>query len=142
MPDIPMGWATLIAAAVTAAGGMAAIVISIVLGARPRRAVKHIASDTRETREQVTNSHTTNLRDESDHRHNELISEITAVRATQDTHGERLDEVQRTQRGMQRDIGRLADADQEQTRTDHRLSERLTDIEKNNPRPRPPEGES
>ena len=149
MPDIPMGWATLIAAAVTAAGGMAAIVISIVLGARTRRAVKNIASDTREVKEQVTNSHTTNLRDESDHRHNELISEITAViseitavRATQDTHGERLDEVQRTQRGMQRDIGRLADADQEHTRTDHRLSERLTDIEKNNPRPHLPEGES
>ncbi|ODA89815.1 hypothetical protein ATY41_02670 [Leifsonia xyli subsp. xyli] len=57
MADIPIGWATLIAAAVTAAGGMAAIVISIVLGARTRRDVRHIASDAREVKDQVTNSH-------------------------------------------------------------------------------------
>ena len=141
MPDIPIGWATLIASTVTSLGGIAAIIVSIVLSRRTRRDVKQVATDARAVKEQVQNSHKTNLREEQDERHSALMGELRAVRSTQASHGRQIGDLQRTQRGMQRDIGRLADADQEQTRSDHRLGERLTELERTQP-PHPTQGES
>jgi chromosome segregation ATPase len=134
MTDIPIGWATLIASTVTSLGGIAAIIVSIVLSRRTRRDVKQVASDTREVKEQVKNSHTTNLREEGDERHAEVVGELKAIRRTQAKHSGQINELQSTQRGMKRDIGRLADADAEQVREDHRLGERITELEKTGPR--------
>ena len=140
MSDIPIGWATLLAASVTAIASLAAVIVTIILSARTRRDVKQVKADARsasrdasEVKEQVKNSHSTNLREEQDTRHTELVSELKAIRGTQSLHGRQIAEVQRKQRGMQRDIGRLADADQEQTRSDHRLGERITELERTQP---------
>jgi hypothetical protein len=133
MPDIPIGWATLIASSVTALAGLAAVIVTSILGARTRRDVKKVASDTREVKEQVTNSHTTNMREEGDERHAALMRELKTIRTTQSSHGRQIASLDRAQRGMRRDIGRLADADVEQVRADHRLGERLTDLEKTQP---------
>lgn len=137
MADIPMGWATLIASTVTSMGGIAAIIISIVLSRRTRRDVQQVASDAREVKEQVKNSHTTNFREENDEQHAEVVRELKAIRGTQASHTRQISELDRVQRGMQRDIGRLADADVEQVREDHRLGERIAELEKTGPRPRP-----
>jgi uncharacterized coiled-coil DUF342 family protein len=136
MPDIPIGWATLVASTITSLGGIAAIIVSIVLSRRTRRDVQQVASDAREVKEQVKNSHTTNLREENDERHAEVVGELKAIRRTQTKHSNQIGELQSTQRGMKRDIGRLADSDAEQVREDHRLGERITELEKTGPRPR------
>lgn len=141
MPDIPMGWATLIAASVTALGSVAAVVVTIILSARTRRDVKQVATDAREVKEQVKNSHTTNFREEADERHAEnarkldtVLAQNTQIIATQEQHTRDIGFLQRSQRGMRKDISRLMDADQEQTRSDHRLGERITELEKTGPR--------
>lgn len=136
MADIPMGWATLIASTVTSMGGIAAIIISIVLSRRTRRDVQQVASDAREVKEQVKNNHTTNFREESDEQHAEVVRELKAIRGTQASHTRQIGDLDRVQRGMKRDIGRLADADVEQVREDHRLGERIAELEKTGPRPR------
>jgi hypothetical protein len=126
MGDIPMGWATLIAAILTSCGGVVAIIMSV----RTRSDVKQIGSDARIVREQVKNSHPTNMRDENDERHVEVMNELRTIKSTQATHGRQIGDLQTTTRGMKRDIGRLADADQEQVREDHRLGERLSHLER------------
>lgn len=129
MSDIPMGWATLIAASLTSLGGIAAVVVSVIFSIRTRRDVKQIGSDAREVKEQVKNSHDTNMREENDLRHAAVMKELRTIKSTQATHGRQITKLDRVQRGMQRDIGRLADADQEQVREDHRLGERITNLE-------------
>ncbi|MCU1418724.1 MAG: hypothetical protein JWP32_2898 [Schumannella sp.] len=138
MYDIPVGWATLIAATITSIGGVVAFILSV----RSRGDVKQIRADVtqtktdaREVKEQVKNSHTTNMREEGDDRHQAVMRELGTIKNTQATHGRQIGDLQRTQRGMQKDIGRLADADQEQIRSDHRLGDRITDLEKTGEHP-------
>lgn len=143
MGDIPTGWATLIAAAITSAGAIAAMIMS----ARTRSDVRQMGSDVaqtksdaREVKEQVKNSHDTNMREEGDERHEAVMSELRTIKSTQATHGRQIRQLDKVQRGMKRDIGRLADADQEQVREDNRLGARLAQLE--HPKQPPPQGES
>ncbi|TFD51947.1 DUF2746 domain-containing protein [Cryobacterium sp. Hh11] len=64
-------------------------------------------------REQVQNSHKTNFRDDTDANHAEVLGILKS-------HGAQLS-------GMQRDVGRLADADLEHTRQARDDRKRLTD---------------
>lgn len=74
------------------------------------------ATDSAITKEQVQNSHTTNLREESDTRHAALILALESIQGKQAEQARSIDDVKVSQRGLQRDIGRLADADLEISR--------------------------
>ena len=97
--------------------------ISIDVG-RTKKDAKSAADDAREARIQVKNSHTTNLREEGDERHAELVEKITEL--GKDVAGLRQDHQDTTKnvglihgalRGLRKDITGLRDAD-EQARTE------------------------
>ncbi|POH63966.1 hypothetical protein C3B59_10505 [Cryobacterium zongtaii] len=71
------------------------------------------ATDSAITKEQVQNSHTTNLREESDTRHDAVMTAFASLQGAQAELARAVDDVKASQRGMQRDIGRLGDADLE-----------------------------
>lgn len=60
---------------------------AVLIGQRTSRRVKTIEKDAAETRYQVKNSHTTNLREEGDDRHEELTTLVRQVISTQATQG-------------------------------------------------------
>ncbi|POH63646.1 MULTISPECIES: hypothetical protein [Cryobacterium] len=96
------------------------------LGVRVTQAVSHsksaatdsksAAADSAIAKEQVQNSHKTNLREESDERHKALTDALDTILGKQAEQARSLDDVKASQRGLQRDIGRLADADLEHTK--------------------------
>lgn len=79
------------------------------------RKISEIQQDTRASRAQVENSHTTNLRIEQDERHAEIIKRF-------DRHDERFDNVEKDIRGLRRDVGRL-------DKKDEKLDDRIHDLE-------------
>lgn len=74
-----------------------------------KRAEAHAAS----ANDQVTNHHDTNLREESDDRHDELMAALSEVKGDV--------------RGLRRDVGRLWDSDNKQ-------NDRIIDLERTQPR--------
>ena len=80
------------------------------------RKIKHIRSDTAQTLDQVKNSHTTNLREEGDERHDELVALVSAVINTQATQGYDIG-------GIRSELRTLRDDDSEQRK-------RILDLEK------------
>lgn len=96
------------------------------LGVRLNQAVRHSKSaatdsksaavDSAIAKEQVQNSHKTNLREEQDERHKALTDTLDTILGKQAEQARSLDDVKASQRGLQRDIGRLADADLEHTK--------------------------
>lgn len=135
--DIPGGWATVLVA-----------LISFVLGpyllqARANRRIKKIDEKTDRTLDQVENNHRDpvtgepiNMREENDDRHEAVMTAIENVKRTQVDHGSQLRDVQSTQRGMQRDIGRLADQDVDQQRRTDKLSDHVHELEQTIPKHR------
>jgi len=87
-----------------------------ILAAILSRKIKHIRSDTAQTLDQVKNSHTTNLREEGDERHNELVALVSAVINTQATQGYDIG-------GIRSELRTLRDDDGEQRK-------RILDLEK------------
>jgi hypothetical protein len=86
------------------------------LGVRLNQVVRHsksAADDSATVKEQVQNSHTTNLREESDVRHDAVILILEGIQGKQAEQARSLEDVKASQRGLKRDIGRLADADLE-----------------------------
>ena len=82
------------------------------LGVRANQTRGHARAaekDSALAREQVQNSHPINLRDELDTRHNQLVDILTS-------HTQAIEANSAMSKGIQRDVGRLADADQELTR--------------------------
>lgn len=73
-----------------------------------------IADDAREARVQVKNSHTTNLREEGDERHEEIMGKLDSLAETQTEHGRNI-------RGVRQEIGLLHEADRQVRRelSDH-----------------------
>ena len=74
------------------------------------------AADAGIAKEQTTNSHKTNLREELDERHEEVvqlfkraIGDLAHITETQKHHGDRMDRIQSDQRGIRRDVGRNMD---------------------------------
>ena len=80
------------------------------------RKIKHIRSDTAQTLDQVKNSHTTNLREEGDERHDELVALVSAVINTQAAQGHDIS-------GIRSELRTLRDDDSEQRK-------RILDLEK------------
>jgi len=79
------------------------------------------------TRNQVENSHTTNLREEQDDRHREAMDALADMRRHVDT---RFDAQAADIRGVRRDIGRLADRDDNH-------EGRIHDLETTQPKEKP-----
>lgn len=82
------------------------------------------------TREQVENDHTTNLRDDNDEKHRELVDMFATLskRVDDGFHGVRADV-----RGQNREIGRLKDEQSNLGRKIEKLDERIDDIERTVP---------
>lgn len=77
--------------------------------------ISAIQADTKASRAQVENSHTTNLRVEQDERHNEIIARFNS----QD---KRLTNVESDIRGIRKDVGRLDNKGE-------KLDDRIHDLE-------------
>jgi len=118
MPDIPPGWASLISAIIVALLGGGGGVIATVVSLRTRRTVNTVAADTRDVKDQVKNSHKTNLRAEQDTRHDELVQKLDAITTTQSEHGRSIDR-------LSDDVSRLAAVDLEQARQAARERDRV-----------------
>lgn len=111
---------TLLVQIVASAGIVAAAVIPTL-----RRA----ANDASVAKEQTANSHKTNLREELDERHDEIIAafrmtrgDVQRVLDTQHEHTARMDRIQSDQRGIRRDVGRNMDMTL-------KLSDRVTKVD-------------
>ena len=87
-----------------------------ILAAILSRKIKHIRSDTAQTLDQVKNSHTTNLREEGDERHDELVALVSAVITAQTAQGYDIG-------GIRSELRTLRDDDGEQRK-------RILDLEK------------
>lgn len=129
--SIPGGWGTIIVAVIT---GIVGPLLVVIVGAKLNRKVNHLRDDTKATRSQVENSHSTNLRDDQDDKHNELVELVQSVLGTQ--------------KSQRRDIGGMRE-DIRGVRTDLTTlrgelvveRERIRDLEQtqpNSPRPRKP----
>lgn len=103
------GWAMVIAGAVASIPG----VISTVMSFRTRTAVRRVGDDAAVVREEVKNSHKTNLRQESDERHDEVLTEFSILR----------EYIREELRDMRKNLTRLSD-DQSQDRADIRQIEK------------------
>lgn len=102
--DIPGGWVTIIVALITAVVGPAAIAI---LGAKLNRKVNHLRADAKATREQVENTHETNLRDDNDDKHAELVALVNAVIDTQKSQGVEIGGIRSELRAVRKDVSDL-----------------------------------
>ena len=87
-----------------------------ILAAILNRKIKNIRSDTAQTLDQVKNSHTTNLREEGDDRHSEIVALVSAVINTQAAQGHDIS-------GIRSELRTLRDDDSEQRK-------RILDLEK------------
>lgn len=112
-------------AIVTAVVGPAVL---LVLGALLNRKINHLSaatqavkSDTKQTLNQVQNSHTTNLREEGDERHGELVALVTTVL--------------NVQKAQAADIGGIRSELRDLRKDDAGQRDRLLDLEKTQPRP-------
>ena len=99
------------------------------------------AQDAGVAKEQTTNSHKTNLREELDERHEELVQlfkaqggRIEHIAETQRTHGDDIRGIKSDQRGIRKDIGRNSDmiVTMGETVTEH--TKRLHDLDVTLPR--------
>jgi hypothetical protein len=122
--DIPGGWATVIVAFLTVIVSPA---ILAVVTARLSGRVKSVQADTAQARDQLTNSHKTNFREETDDRHDEIVTKLDTVLDTQRAQGRDIG-------GMKADIRRLADSDLEQNKQAARDRDRINDLERTIPR--------
>lgn len=103
------GWAMVIAASIPSILG----ILSTVMSVRTRTAVRRVGDDAAVVREEVKNSHKTNLRKESDERHDEVLTEFSILR----------EYIREELLNMRKDITRLS-TDQSQDRADIRQLER------------------
>lgn len=114
------GWLTetVIVQAITTLGIVLGALITVGLPLRKKLTV--IGKDAQEAREQVKNSHTTNLREEGDERHAEITESLTEL--TRDVRGLRDDHeatrrdigvVHGAIRGVRQDVQGLREADEQ-----------------------------
>lgn len=94
------------------------------------------AQDSALARDQVTNNHTSNMREENDERHQEILDlfaqavvRVDLVAGTQVEQTKRLDSMASDQRGMRKDVGRLSDSMVDLGRRQGQLGLQLHDIE-------------
>lgn len=99
-------------------------------------ASKAAAVDSALAKEQVVNAHTTNLREESDERHTEIVDlfaaadrRIDAVATTQKEQGRRIDVMASDQQGVRKDVGRVSDMVVESLTRQGNITERLHNLE-------------
>lgn len=121
--DIPGGWVTVIVAIVTSTLGPAVL---LGLGARLNKKVNHLRADAKATRTQVENSHTTNLRDDQDDKHAEVMRTIETVIEMQRAQGRDIGGMREDSRlirldilGVREDVTKLrtrVESDQERIR--------------------------
>lgn len=109
MGDIPSGWALVLSGLFGTVGAIIAGVISV----RTRSDVRKVGRDAAVVREQVQNSHDTNLREEGDSRHDEVLTEFSILR----------EYIREELRDMRKDLTRLS-TDQSQDRADIRQLEK------------------
>lgn len=117
--DIPGGWVTVIVALVSFVVSPA---ISIVLTARMNGRVKSLKADSKATRHQVENNHDTNMREENDERHDETVTLLKNVIATQKLQGNDIGGIREELRALRTD--------------DHDQRDRIHELEKTQPRPK------
>lgn len=131
-PDIPGGWASIIAAVLTIVGGPVTVAV---FGSRLSKRVKAIRHDVAITKDHVANSHVDadgvpiNMRDEQDRYQVELVRKLDEIQATQRTQGRDIG-------GLRSDIRNLTAADLEHTRAAAENREHITALEQTHP-PRP-----
>ena len=104
-------------ALITVVGSLIVSIIGLVATRNNGRRILAIQEDTRASRAQVENSHTTNLRVEQDDRHGEIIARF-------DKQDRRIGGIESDIRGLRKDIGRLDDKGE-------KLDERIHDLETN-----------
>jgi len=92
-----------------------------------REHAKVAADNSRLIVDEVKNSHTTNLREESDERHGELIEKLERVIAVQAEQGEAIHELRRDVGGLRGDVREV------RTNLEHERS-RIRDLEDTRPR--------
>jgi hypothetical protein len=109
MGDIPSGWALLLSAILGSAGVITAAVMQV----RTRSDVRKVGRDAAVVREQVQNSHDTNMREEGDSRHDEVLTEFSILR----------EYIREELRDIRRNLTRLS-TDQSQDRADIRQLEK------------------
>ena len=117
--DIPGGWVTVIVALLASVLGPA---ITIVLTARMSGKVKSLKADSKATRYQVENNHSTNFREESDERHDETVTLLRNVIATQKLQSNDIGGIREELRALRTD--------------DHDQRDRIHELEKTQPRPK------
>lgn len=84
--------------------------------------INAIQADTKASRAQVENSHTTNLRVEQDERHSEMMLRFDGVENRFDGVEKRLVNVESDIRGIRKDVGRLDNKGE-------KLDDRIHDLE-------------
>lgn len=109
MGDIPSGWALVLSGLF----GTVGVIVAAIMQVRTRREVRQVGEDAAAVKEQVKNSHTTNMREESDTRHDEVLQEFSVLR----------EYIREELRDVRRDITRLS-TDQSQDRADIRQLEK------------------
>jgi len=122
------GWAQIISALIMIIFGGSSWVGAVIVQRRTRREVREVGRDAALVREQVKNSHNTNLREEQDTRHEQVMRKLSTIESTQRIHGRSIER-------LTDDVSRLADADLEQSRQaarDRARVDRLTERQKEN----------
>ena len=96
-----------------------------ILAAILNRKIKNIRSDTAQTLDQVKNSHTTNMREEGDDRHDELVALVRDVIGTQTTQTAEIGGIRSELRALRSDDSKQREMirDLEQA---HRINRRST----------------
>lgn len=110
------------------------------LVARSSSHAKAAARDSKAARDQVQNSHTTNLRVEQDERHDEIVHLVQLVskgvenlESIQLEHGKRIDMIHSDSRGIKKDVGRISDVTSDLREQHAIIKERLHALELHSP---------
>lgn len=124
---------------IIATGGViltALLSILTALVARSSAHAKSAARDSKAARDQVQNSHTTNLRVEQDERHDEIVHLVQLVskgvenlEQIQLEHGKRIDMIHNDSSGIKKDVGRISSATNDLREQHVMLRERLHALE-------------
>lgn len=126
---IPMITELGLAALITAAGSsIAALIGSLVQGMKTRAEVEqmrgHVTAAMETAQHELTHNHGSSMKDAStrtEEKVDVLTELVRGVDARMDRIESRQDSLERSQRGMARDVGRLADADQQTGETVERI---------------------
>lgn len=101
-------------------GAVAIAIITVIGGVmvallnRTRQHAKVAAANSTVVKNEVKNDHTTNLRDESDERHSEIITTLRQVLETQKVHGREIGNLHKSVGGIRDELRGMREDDRQQ----------------------------